>query len=110
METVACDQTIEAIRLSDVSAHSSSENEILEAVDQLYAEGISVEASSALPVACLPYLSQFYQLDKNSIVVCVLTASHRNPKANSSDSIGFQRIDPLEDQLDDYLRNQGLLN
>ena len=110
METVACDQTLEAIRQSDGSAHSATESEILEAVDQLSTEGISVEASSALPVACLSSLSQFYQLDKNSIVVCVLTASHRNPKANSSDSIGFQRIDPLEDQLDDYLRNQGLLN
>ena len=110
METVAGDQTLEAIRQSNGSAHSASETEILEAVDQLSTEGISVEASSAIPVACLSYLSQYYQLDKNSVVVCVLTACQRNFNAKSCDSIFFQRIDPLEDQLDDYLRNQGIIN
>ena len=110
METIACDQTLEAIRQSDGSAFSASESEILEAVDQLSTEGISVEASSAIPVACLSYLSQYYQLDKNSVVVCVLTACQRNFNSKSCDSNLFQRIDPLADQFEDYLRNQGILN
>ena len=74
-ETVASDHSLKAIRHSGGTAVSASDNEILAAMRELLREGISVEPSSALPVACLEHLLRRRVLDAAAPVVCVLTAT-----------------------------------
>lgn len=74
-ETIGSDDALRAIRSSGGSGLSADEDEIRQAVIALGEEGLNVEASSALPVACLPRLRQSAGFDRDRAVVCVLTAS-----------------------------------
>lgn len=74
-ETVASDHALNAIRASGGDALSASDAEILESVRKLGREGLCVEASSALPVACLPRLLDRKLFDPSDTVVCILTAA-----------------------------------
>jgi threonine synthase len=74
-ETVASDDALRAIRSSSGIGLSADENEIRWAVSALSEEGLNVEASSSLPVACLSKLRQSQAFDQDRAVVCVLTAS-----------------------------------
>jgi threonine synthase len=74
-ETVASDDALRAIRSSGGTGLSADENEIRWAVSALSEEGLNVEASSSLPVACLSKLRQSDVFDQGRAVVCVLTAS-----------------------------------
>ena len=75
MEAVADRQALAAIRASQGSALSATDAEILSAQRELATEGIFVEASSALPVACLERLKAEKRVDIRRPVVCVLTAA-----------------------------------
>lgn len=75
METVADKQALKAIRDSQGAAFSATDSEILSAQRDLAAEGLFVEASSALPVACLPRLKAEGRIDIRRPIVCVLTAA-----------------------------------
>ena len=75
METVADGRALDAIRESGGNALSASDDEILAAQRALAEEGLFVEASSALPVACLPQLKASGRIDSRRPVVCVLTAA-----------------------------------
>lgn len=84
-EVVSSDGALRAIRSSNGTALSASEDSILSAVDQLITEGCFVEPSSALPVACLPELIAQHQPAADAIIVCVLTGT------------GMRWVDPLTD-------------
>lgn len=75
METVADRYALDAIRASAGTALSASDPDILAAQRALAEEGLFVEASSALPVACLPALRASGRIDCRRPVVCVLTAA-----------------------------------
>jgi threonine synthase len=74
-ETVGSDDALRAIRLSGGTGLSAAEEDIRRAVSALRDEGLNVEASAALPVACLPRLCRWDGFDRDRAVVCVLTAS-----------------------------------
>lgn len=74
-ETVAGDQALDAIRRSGGTALSAGEDEIVGAVGEIAGEGLLVEPSSALPVACLGRFLDRRLVDPSAPVVCVLTAS-----------------------------------
>ena len=73
-ETVASDQALAAIRESKGAGVAADETAIRGAVLELGREGLCVEPSSALPVACLPELVAAGSLNPKAKVVCVLTA------------------------------------
>ncbi|ESZ08017.1 hypothetical protein X735_30615 [Mesorhizobium sp. L2C085B000] len=73
-ETVSSDDALDAIRASAGFGLSASEEEIQNAACLLAEEGLNVESSSALPVACLPKLCRADGFDRDRPVVCVLTA------------------------------------
>jgi threonine synthase len=75
METVADERALRAIRESHGAAFSATDSEILSAQRDLAAEGLFVEASSALPVACLPRLKAEGRIDARRPIVCILTAA-----------------------------------
>jgi threonine synthase len=74
-ESIGSDDALRAIRSSCGAGLSADEDEIRRAVRALGDEGLNVEASSSLPIACLPKLCQWDGFDKNQAVVCVLTAA-----------------------------------
>jgi threonine synthase len=74
-ETIASDDALRAIRTSGGTGLSADEEEISQAVLALGDEGLNVEPSAALPVACLLKLCQWDGFDRDRPVVCVLTAS-----------------------------------
>ena len=74
-ETIADDHALAAIRESGGDALSVTDGEILTAARELGREGLCVEASSALPVACLPRLVESHQFDPAAPLICVLTAA-----------------------------------
>ena len=74
-ETVASAHALRAIRESGGDALSASDPAIMEAVRWLGEEGLYVETSSALPVACLPRLLESRTIDPDESIVCVLTAA-----------------------------------
>lgn len=75
-ETVAGDEALEAIRCSHGTALAVGDTAIREAITDLGREGLNVEASSAVPVACLPQLqAALPDLDTRRPIVLVLTAS-----------------------------------
>ena len=74
-ETVGSDDALRAIRSSGGTGLSADEEEISQAALALSDEGLNVEPSAALPVACLLKLSQWDGFDRDKPVVCVLTAS-----------------------------------
>lgn len=73
-ETVSSDDALDAIRASAGFGLSASEEEIQNAAGSLAEEGLNVETSSALPIACLPKLFRAQGFDRDRPVVCVLTA------------------------------------
>jgi threonine synthase len=73
-ETVAGDQALQAIRRSGGTALSCGEDEIVGAVHEIAREGLLVEPSSALPVACLKRFADKRLVDPSAPVVAVLTA------------------------------------
>jgi threonine synthase len=73
-ETVASDQALAAIHESGGTAVAADEAALCRAVLELGREGLCVEPSSGLPVACLRGLLATGQLDPKATVVCVLTA------------------------------------
>ena len=89
-ETVASDQALLAIRQSAGAAFSASEAEIRDAVLDLAGEGLAVEPSAALPVACLPKLIEAELVDRSAPIVCVLTAQG----ANAPDALPVERPAP----------------
>jgi threonine synthase len=74
-ETVGSDDALRAIRSSGGTGLSADEEEIRQAIMALGDEGLNVEASASLPVACLRRLCQWEGFDRDQAVVCVLTAS-----------------------------------
>lgn len=74
-ETVSSDHALRAIRESRGTAASVTDAELLEATYKLLREGLSIEPSSALPVACLKTLMKRRALPADAPVVCVLTAT-----------------------------------
>lgn len=74
-ETVSSDHALHAIRKSKGTAASVNDADLLQATYALLREGLSIEPSSALPVACLKQLAQRRALPANAPVVCVLTAA-----------------------------------
>ena len=109
METVASSRSLVAIRDSRGAAVSASDVEILKAVRDLGREGLSIEASSALPVACLPKLIERAAIDPTGAIVCVLTAAGiKWPSANAMDGAAPVTIAPEPAALDRYLDSLGL--
>src|SRR5262249_23605874 len=74
-ETIGSDDTLRAIRLSGGTGLSADEGEIRRAVSALAEEGLNVEASAALPVACLPKLCKLDTFHGDQTGVGVLPAS-----------------------------------
>ncbi len=74
-ERVADTRALEAIRASGGGALSAADDEILAAVRDLGREGLYVEPSAALPVACLPRLIERGLVGPDDAVVCLLTAA-----------------------------------
>lgn len=74
-ETIADGRALDAIRSSEGDALSADDAAVLRAVADLGREGLCVETSSALPVACLPELKARRALSADDIVVCVLTSA-----------------------------------
>ena len=74
-ESVASVHALRAIRDSGGVALSADEQMIVEAVRWLGLEGLYVETSSALPVACLPRLLESGTIDPDKPIVCILTAA-----------------------------------
>lgn len=73
-ETVSSDDALSAIRTSAGFGLSASEKEIEDAASSLAEEGLNVETSSALPVACLTKLSRADGFEPGRPVICILTA------------------------------------
>ena len=109
-ETVAGDESLSAIRDSKGSAYGASDTRILEAVNELKAEGINVEPSSALPIACLPTFLEECHPSPAAIIVCVLTAGERNPTAHKHNHLPnrHEKLSPSIQSLKDYLVRQCL--
>src|SRR5262249_14569902 len=74
-EAVASDHALAALRESGGWAVSATDAEIQSATEELLQEGLSVETSSALPIAGLKHLVQRNLVTRDAPVVCVLTAS-----------------------------------
>jgi threonine synthase len=93
-EPVASRLALRAIRDSGGGAFAASEDEIAAAHRALLAEGINVEPSSALPVACLGRLVAAGRVDPRSPIVCVLTAAgQRWPSPPRNDLAPIRAID-----------------
>jgi threonine synthase len=108
-ETVSSPHALDAIRVSQGAALSASENDILAAVDALAAEGLCVEAASALPVACLRALVEVGEIDPAAPIVCVLTAAGiKWPQDLSENGPPIVEIDDDPDTLDRCLAEAGL--
>lgn len=74
-ETVASDHALRSIRESAGLAVSCSDSEIIDAAHLLTKEGLSVEPSSALPIAGLRSLASMGTIQVDAPIVCVLTAT-----------------------------------
>ena len=69
-ETVADVHALRAVLESEGEALSATDAEILDAQSMLGQEGLCVEPSSALPVACLPRLLATGKVSADDDVVC----------------------------------------
>ena len=107
-ETVADGHALRAIRSSGGAALSATDEEIVRAVEDLGREGLCVEPSSALVVACLPrWLSRAHPL-RDAPIVCLLTATGtRWPAELARWDPGQAWIDPTPDAVDHYLDARG---
>jgi len=75
MEGLADGRALDALRASQGTALAASDPEILDAVAALGGEGLFVEPSSALPVACLTALIETGLVERSRPIVCVLTSA-----------------------------------
>ena len=108
-ERVADTRALEAIRASGGEALSASDAEILRALDDLGREGLCVEPSSALPVACLPKLLASGKVEADGPVVCVLTGTGiRWPEQMARRNPPPPRLDPVPELVERYLASVGL--
>ncbi|RUV29091.1 MAG: pyridoxal-phosphate dependent enzyme [Mesorhizobium sp.] len=112
-EAVSSDDALDAIRESGGYGLSASEEEIQEAAASLAEEGLNVETSSALPVACLPKLVRADGFDRERPVVCVLTAGGprwMDPGKNASPRIFETATISDFERLLDKTKERDLLN
>lgn len=77
-ETISDIKALEAIRLSNGTAVSATEDEIIQACHALYSEGLNTETSSSLPLACVERARKKLGLPADAKIVCLLTASGRS--------------------------------
>lgn len=108
METVAGDQALRAIRESGGTALSATDPEILEAVRLLGREGLCVEASSALPVACLGRLLAAGLVDPAAAIVCVLTAAGIKWPEGLGPAAPTPEVEPTPEAIDHHVQALGL--
>jgi threonine synthase len=103
-ETVADIHALRAVLESEGEALSAADAEILDAQSMLGQEGLCVEASSALPVACLPRLLATGKVSAGDDVVCVLTgAGMRWPDQLAARTAPALRVEPDTAAVDRYL-------
>ena len=108
-ETVADDHALRAIRESGGAALSVGDEEILQATRDLGREGLYVEPSSALPVACLRQLMERLDFGPADAVVCVLTAAGvRWPGQMNTGKSPLPEIKGVPEEVDRYLQALGL--
>jgi threonine synthase len=108
-ETVSDTRALQAIRASGGTALSATEAEILAAVQDLGREGLCVEASSALPLACLPRLLARVGPGVAGPIVCVLTAAGiKWPEAMAAGGPAYPLVDPAPEAVDRYLASLGM--
>lgn len=108
-ETVADIRALEAVRASGGEALSASDAETLQAMKDLGYEGLCVEPSSALPVACLPRLVACGRVATTDVVICILTgAGIKWPDELAAHAPAPVHIEPDPDLVDRYLTNVGL--
>ena len=108
-ETVSDTRALEAIHASGGTALSATDAEILQAVQDLGREGLCVEASSALPVACLPRLVAEAARATVGPIVCVLTAAGiKWPDTMAAGAPANPLVDPAPVAVDRYLASLGL--
>jgi threonine synthase len=110
-ETVADTRALEAIRASGGTALSATDVDILAAVRELGREGLCVEASSALPVACLRRLMEADLVDRDAPIVCVLTAAGiKWPEHMVSRAPTPGPVEPTPEAVDRYLASVGAVS
>jgi len=108
-ETVAGVHALRAVRESGGEALSATDREILDAQAMLGREGLCVEASSALPVACLPRLLAAGKVSADDPVICVLTgAGMRWPDQLAAIVAPATQVEPDPETVDGYLEKAGL--
>ena len=104
-ETVADSHTLVAIRKSSGMALSASDDETLAAVISLGQEGLCVEPSAALSVACLPKMLEEHRISSDSPIVCVLTgAGIKWPDQLTNEKSSVANIDATAEAIDRYLK------
>jgi threonine synthase len=109
-ETTSGVAALRAIRASGGGAPVASDEAILEAVGQLAQEGLCVEPSSALPVACLSGLLTSHQIGKEEVVVCLLTSAGIKWPDTLGMGLAQPEVIPASlDALDRQLLKLGLL-
>ena len=108
-ETVADRHALEAIRASQGTALSATDEELLRAMADLGREGLCVEPASALVVACLPRWLAIARPPADAPIVCVLTATGTRWPAELARWAPEQAwIEPTPDAVDRYLKALGL--
>jgi threonine synthase len=107
METVGGAHALQAIRDSAGTALSATDDEILAAQRDLGREGLWAEASSALPVACLPGLIRSGLVGEDEPVVCVLTGAGIKWAGMGAEPIPPVEIAPDPAALERYLAANG---
>jgi threonine synthase len=108
-ETVADLHALRALRESGGEALSATDREILDAQAILGQEGLCVEPSSALPVACLPRFLAEGKVSADDPVICVLTgAGMRWPDQMAEIAVPAVTVEPDPEAVDRYLEKVGL--
>ena len=107
-ETVADRHALEAIRASGGAGLSATDEEIVQAMADLGREGLCVEPSSALVVACLPRWLALARPPGDASIVCLLTATGtRWPTELARWDSRQAWIEPTPDAVDHYLDARG---
>ena len=103
-ETVSDSHALTAIRESQGTAVSASDDEILDAMQQLGREGLCVGAASALPVACLPKIVDSGLVKPKDTIVCVLTAAGiKWPDQLVNQGLSTIEVEPSADAIEEFL-------
>lgn len=99
--------TLRAIRESGGAAVSVSDGEIMQAQADLAREGLFVEPSCALTVACLPGLVAGGKIGPDETIVCVLTAGGIRWTEHLPPCPQVPTIPPSPEALDAFLAQAG---